>query len=201
MDTLAQLFTQYVSSYGYLASFTILLLENSIFLGLLVPGDTIAILGGYYAGQGALSLPVAILVMTVGSALGDNLGFLLGRKMGKEWLLKTGPKFGYKLSKIREADRFWEKHGEKAILIGDFVSYVRTFVPFFAGTSPISHRRFALWDLLAVFAHAALLATLGYFFGDQWEKIRDIFGLFGLILFLVFLVIIFKFLKRKRNSR
>jgi membrane protein DedA with SNARE-associated domain len=201
MAEFINIFTEHIGNYGYLLAFVISLLENSIFLGLLVPGDTIAILAGFYAAQGAISLPLVLLLMIVGSAIGDNLGFLLGRYKGKEWLLDFGPKIGYKKEKILKTDLFWDQHGEKAIIIGDFVSYVRTFVPFFAGASKISHRRFAAWDLLAVSAHAVILALLGYFFGEYWEQIRNIFGIFGFLLFLVFLVIVYKYLTKKSGKK
>lgn len=201
MDNLPQILTKTFTDYSYLLGFAISLLENSIFLGLLVPGDTVALLAGFLSSEGTISLPVALLAIITGSAIGDNLGFLLGRRKGRDWLLKIGPKLGYKTSRIQAADKFWDDHGEKAIVIGDLISYVRTFVPFFAGTSKIGQLRFALWDFLAVSLHAGLLVALGYFFGEQWEKINDIFGVFGFLLFVVFVAIIFKFLKRKRARK
>lgn len=201
MESFVNIFEEYIGNYGYLLVFTISLLENSIFLGLLVPGDTIAILAGLYASQDVISLPLILAVMILGSVAGDNLGFLLGRHKGKEWILKFGPKLGYKKDKIVSADRFWEKHGEKAIFIGDFVSYVRTFVPFFAGTSTISHRRFAIWDFFAVTAHALVLTLAGYFFGEYWRQIRDVFGVFGILLLLIFLAMVYKYLTKRGNKK
>lgn len=197
MKEFVTIFSDYVTNYGYLLAFIISLLENSIFLGLLVPGDTIAILAGLYAAEGRFSLPLILVVMITGSALGDNLGFLLGRYKGKEWIYKIGPKLGYKREKIAKTDLFWDQNGEKAIIIGDFVSYVRTFVPFFAGASNISHRRFATWDLLAVFLHAGILTLLGYFFGEYWEIIRDAFGIAGMILLAILVLLVYKFFATK----
>ena len=197
INEISQLFTAYVADYGYLIAFAISFLENSIFLGLLVPGDTVAILSGFYSGQGAISFPIALFILIIGGVLGDNVGFLLGKYKGREWLTKMGPKIGFKKDKINRADIFWQRHGEKAIVIGDFTSYVRTFVPFFAGTSGMKQKHFFIWDLFAVSAHALILIILGYYFGDRWQEIRNTFGIIGILFFVAFLIFIYNFFIKK----
>jgi len=197
INEISQLFTAYVASYGYLIAFAISFLENSIFLGLLVPGDTVAILSGFYSGQGIISFPFALIILIAGGVMGDNVGFLLGKYKGRAWLEKLGPKVGFGKSKIDKADIFWQRHGEKAIVIGDFTSYVRTFVPFFAGASGMKQKRFFVWDLAAVSAHALILVTLGYYFGDRWEEIRNTFGLIGILFFVASLIFIYNFFIKK----
>jgi undecaprenyl-diphosphatase len=197
IDEMVRLFADHVAEYGYVIAFVASVLENSIFLGLIVPGDTVILLSGFFAGQGAMSYPVVLVLLIIGSAIGDNIGFVLGRRKGKEWLKRVGPRFGYGAAKIKRVELFWERHGEKAILIGDFVAYVRTFVPFFAGTSTLEQRRFFAWDLLAVTIHSIILLTLSYFFGEYWQTIRQAFGIFGVILFGIFLVLVYKFFYKK----
>lgn len=197
IDEFIRQFADNVADYGYVIAFLASLLENSIFLGLIVPGDTVILLSGFFAGKGNLSYPLALIAIIVGASVGDNAGFLLGRKLGRDWLRRVGPKFGYKKTNIERTELFWEHHGEKAIIIGDFMAYLRTFVPFFAGTSEMTQRRFFVWDLLAISVHAVLLLTLGFYFGDNWETIRSIFGGFSLLLLLIFLVMVYRFLVKK----
>lgn len=197
IDKFVILFAEYAASYGYLIAFVASLLENSVFLGLLVPGEIITLLSGFYAGQNILSYPIIIIIIVTSSVVGDNIGFLLGRHKGKKWLKKIGPKFGYREEKMLRAEEFWQKHGEKAILAGRFMAFARTFVPFFAGASNIKHRRFLMWDILGASVHSLLMVTLGYYFGENWETISTTFGTIGVVVLAIFLVFLYKFFIRK----
>lgn len=197
IEEIVALFSKYAASYGYLVAFFASLFENSIFLGAFVPGEIIAVLSGFYAGKGILSYPTVIFLIFTGSVIGDNIGFLLGRYKGKKWLAKIGPFFGYRKEKIERAEDFWKDHGDKAIFLGRFIAFARTFVPFLAGTSKIKHQRFFLFDLFGATIHATIMVTLGYFFGEKWELISASFGTIGVILFIGLVIILYKYLVKK----
>ncbi|MBW6431922.1 DedA family protein [Patescibacteria group bacterium] len=197
IDEIVIIFSRYAASHGYLIAFFASLLENSIFLGAFVPGEVITILSGFYAGQQILSYPLVIALILTGSVIGDNIGFLLGRYKGKKWLTKIGPFFGYRKEKIERAEEFWKDHGDKAIFVGRFIAFARTFVPFLAGTSKIKHRRFFIFDFLGATLHSVIMVTLGYFFGERWGTISATFGTIGIILFVGLSIIVYRYLVRK----
>lgn len=194
-------FAKYVGTYGYAVAFLASLLENSVFLGAFLPGEVIALLSGFYAGQKILSFPLVVVLTMLGSLIGDNIGFLLGRHLGKKWLLKIGPWLGYREEKIERAEMFWKDHGDKAIFVGRFIAVARTFVPFLAGTSKVKHSRFFFYDFWGASFHAIVMVTLGYFFGENWQKISSAFGTIGLILFIILAVMVYKYLVRKGVSK
>jgi len=197
MDEIVSIFGRYAASHGYLIAFWASLLENSIFLGAFVPGEVISVLAGFYAGQKILSYWWVLFLIMTGSVIGDNIGFLLGRKLGKKWLIKIGKYFGYRQEKIDKAEDFWRDHGDKAIFIGRFIALARTFVPFLAGTSKIKHRRFFFYDFAGATTHAFVVVTVGYFFGENWQRISTVFGTLGVILLIIFLIVIYKYIVKK----
>ncbi len=201
MEEIIDLFAKYAASHGYLIAFLASLSENSIFLGAFVPGETITLLSGFYAGKQILSYPTVVFLILTGSVIGDNIGFLLGRRLGRKWLERIGSFFGYRKGKIERAEEFWRDHGDKAVFAGRFIAFARTFVPFLAGTSRIRYRRFFFYDFLGATLHSVAMVTLGYFFGENWEKLSAALGTIGLVLLVLFLIFIYKYLIRKGVER
>lgn len=197
LEKIIELFSEYAVQYGYYAIFLITLLENSIFLGALVPGETFAILAGVFASQKILDWRLAIILLITGSVLGDNIGFQLGRRKGKKWLLKFGHYFGYREEKIEKSEELWKDLGGKAIFISRFVAVARTFVPFLSGASKFPYRKFVLYNFLGAVFWACTHVTLGYFFGENIKIIERSIGVIGIILLIIFVVVAYKFLVKK----
>lgn len=197
IEQLSTIFESYAAHWGYLAAFLILLAENSIFLGAFVPGETVAFISGFYASQGIISPYWVAVAIAMGAILGDNLGFLLGRKKGKKWLAKIGKFFGYREEKIDRAELFWKDHGPKAIFMGRFMAVARTFVPFLSGASKVKYRTFLIYDIYGAVAWSIIHVAVGYFFGANWKVVKTTFGSFGVILFFVFVITIYRYLVKK----
>lgn len=201
IEQILDLFSTYVASYGYVVLFFVTLFENSIFLGAFMPGETFAFLSGYYAGQGILNPYLAVLLLFLGSAIGDNIGFTLGRHKGKKWLEKIGSHFGYREEKIERAEQFWKDHGGKSIFTGRFIAVARTFVPFLAGASRVERKVFLKYDLSGALLWAILHVALGFFFGSYFKLIKGLFGGIGIIFFLVFGIVMYKYIVKKSMEK
>lgn len=197
LEGLIKLFSQYAQDYGYYVIFLATFLENSIFLGAIVPGETLALLAGFFASQKILDWRLSIVLLIVGAVLGDNVGFRLGRWKGKKWLVSIGSHFGYREEKIEKSEEIWKDFGGKAIFFGRFMAWARTFVPFLAGASKLSQRKFIIYDFLGATVWACLHVGIGYFFGDHLKTIEKSFGLIGVILLIIFAVIVYKYLTKK----
>lgn len=200
LDQLINITSEYVHQWGYFLAFLVLFLENSIFLGAFVPGETIAFLAGVFAAKGVLLPLPLMLLITSGAILGDSIGFWLGRHKGRKWLKKIGGFFGYREEKIERAYNFWEEKGTTAIFSGRFIAVARTFVPFFAGASKIEYRKFIIFDASGAIIWSAIHIIIGYFFGENYQRVQAVFGGIGIVLFIVLVISVYKYLVKKTTD-
>jgi membrane-associated protein len=150
-------------------------LETGAFVGLIAPGETALVLGGVVAARGAVDPPVILALTWAAAALGDLASFLLGRRLGRRFLVAHGPRIGVTAPRLERVDVFFDRHGAKAILIGRFIGIVRAVAPFTAGASGMPLRRFVPFSLLGTAAWTALLIGIGYAFSDSFEHAADLF--------------------------
>jgi membrane-associated protein len=150
-------------------------LETGAFVGLIAPGETALVLGGVVAAHGEVSLPLMIVVAWSAAALGDLASFLLGRRLGRPFLLRRGPRLGVTPARLHRVDGFLERHGGKAILIGRFIGLVRAVAPFTAGAAGMPLRRFVPFSLLGTAAWSAALITVGYAFDSSFSQAAGLF--------------------------
>jgi len=160
-------------------------LETGAFVGLIAPGETALVLGGVVAARGDVDLPVILALTWAAAALGDLASFLLGRRLGRRFLIAHGPRFGVTAPRLERVDDFFARHGAKAILIGRFVGIVRAVAPFTAGASGMRLRRFVPFSLLGTAVWSMLLIGIGYAFSDSFEHAADLFTHAALALALV----------------
>src|SRR5690349_14832029 len=104
-------------------------LESSAFVGLLVPGETLVLFSGFLAAQGLLELGDLMVVVTAGAILGDTLGYALGRRLGRPWLLRFGRWAGVRAEQLERADSFFAHHGGKTVFFGRFIGFLRALAP------------------------------------------------------------------------
>jgi membrane-associated protein len=144
-------------------------LETGAFVGLIAPGETAIVLGGVVAAQGEVSLPLIVLAAWIAAALGDLASFVLGRRLGRRFLIAHGPRVGVTAPRLAKVDGFFDRHGGKAILIGRFVGLVRAVAPFVAGASGLSMRRFLPYSLAGTLVWATAFTLAGYAFHESFE--------------------------------
>jgi membrane-associated protein len=148
-------------------------LETGAFVGLVAPGETAVVLGGVVAAQGEVSLVPMLLLVWVAAALGDFASFVLGRRLGRRFIVSRGPRFGVTPPRLERVERFFDRHGPKAILVGRFVGIVRAVAPFLAGASGMRVRSFLPWSVLGTLAWAATFTLVGYAFHESFSAAAD----------------------------
>jgi membrane-associated protein len=148
-------------------------LETGAFVGLVAPGETAVVLGGVVAAQGEVSLALMLPLVWLSAALGDFASFLLGRRLGRRFLVTRGPRFGVTPPRLERVERFFDRHGPKAILVGRFVGIVRAVAPFLAGASGMRVRAFVPWSLLGTLAWASTFTLVGYVFHRSFSAAAD----------------------------
>jgi membrane protein DedA with SNARE-associated domain/membrane-associated phospholipid phosphatase len=156
-------------------------LETGAFVGLVAPGETIVIAAGVIAGQGEISLIPLIGLVWLCAVLGDTTSFYIGRRLGRSFLEKHGPRVKITHARLEMVDGYFDRHGGKTILIGRFIGLVRALAPFIAGSSGLPYRRFIPYSIVGCGAWATLFCVLGYIFWRSFDKVQHLVGqaLFG----------------------
>jgi undecaprenyl-diphosphatase len=147
--------------------------ETGAFIGLLAPGETVILVGGLVAGQGEINIWVLIALVWLCAVAGDLTSFLLGRRLGRDFLVQHGPRVKITEDRLHQVEHFFDRHGGKAILIGRFVGLIRAVAPFIAGSSGMPVRRFLPYDIIGAGLWGTTFCLLGYIFWQSFDKIAD----------------------------
>lgn len=158
--------TQLVESGGLIAIATIIFLESGMMVGFFLPGDTLLLSAGVLAAQGHFPIVVTVLVIAAAAILGDNTGYMLGRVMGKR-LFRKQDGILFRQEYVTRAEKFYEKHGAKTMLVAHYVPIVRSFAPLVAGVGRMNRMQFFIYDAIGVSTWAAVVTLLGYWFGSR----------------------------------
>ena len=191
---------EYAGSYGYFIAFFFSLVENSIFIGIFVPGGIVALLLGFFAAQGRLDPFVLIAYLFLGTLIGNNLGYYLGCRFGRRLIKRIGKRFSFEEEHFKYAEDYYHKHGSKTLIWGRFIAMIGPFIPFTAGISKMKYRQFVIYDFVGAFLWSIWLTSLGYFFGANWKKIAGYLGDFGIILLLLFTILIYLYIRGQKNE-
>ncbi|MFC0179297.1 DedA family protein [Thorsellia kenyensis] len=149
----------------YAILFLILFLENGLLPAAFLPGDSLLILVGVLISKGAMSLPIALIILVSGASLGSWLGYIQGRWLGNTKLVKSWLSHLPEQYHIRTHNLFY-KHGLMALLIGRFIAFVRTLMPTLAGVTGLNAKRFQIFNWLSSLFWVLSLTLLGFFFGN-----------------------------------
>ncbi|HSS58160.1 MAG TPA: bifunctional DedA family/phosphatase PAP2 family protein [Solirubrobacteraceae bacterium] len=147
--------------------------ETGAFIGLIAPGETALLLGGLVAGQGQVDVLTMIAVVWACAVAGDLTSFYLGRRLGRSFMVKHGSKVQITEARLEQVERFFDRHGGKAILIGRFVGLVRAVAPFMAGSSGMPLRRFVPYDVIGAGLWGSTFVVLGYVFWQSFSQLVD----------------------------
>jgi len=183
-----QLIEQYMLAYGYWAVFFGVMLENA---GLPVPGETILLVGGYFASAhpDQFNLVRVMVTAATGAVIGDNIGFAIGHHYGRPLLLKVGRFFFLTPKRLTHMENYFERHGNKTILVARFITGLRVFAALLAGASrKMPWRVFLLYNLAGAVLWAIVITILGYVFGQSLPLLVKWVGRSGTILLIVLIV-------------
>ena len=176
--------------WGYIIVALATFLENSVGAGVVVPGETLVIVGGFYSRIGHLWLPLVSFVAVAGAVLGDNLGYWIGRRYGRGFLERHGRKLLVTPERLVMAERYYAAHGGKTVFLGRFIPVVRSVGFIVAGVAHMGWKRFFAYDLAGALIWGVGHSALGYVLGasyEQWERYATPVGL-GLLEVLLFLI-------------
>lgn len=170
-----------IRSVGYIGMFAIIFAESGLFIGFFLPGDSLLFTAGFLAStagaevlkaltKGAeqslsFSLPILLIGFFIAAVIGDNVGYMFGRRVGIRLFQREDNILFHKKNVLR-AQAFYEKHGGKTIILARFIPVVRTFAPIVAGIGEMKYRTFFLFNLAGGSLWALGVTLAGYFLGN-----------------------------------
>jgi len=133
-------------------------------MGFFLPGDSLLVTAGVFAGAGQLKLGELLSMVTLCAIAGDQLGYLIGRKAGATLYQREDSRF-FKRRHLARAHDFYEKYGGKTIILARFVPIVRTFCPPVAGAAKMNYTKYLVYDILGGICWVWGMLLLGYTLG------------------------------------
>ncbi|MER6100713.1 VTT domain-containing protein [Streptomyces sp. NPDC001728] len=151
-----------IGEFGLIGVLTIVFAESGLLIGFFLPGDSLLFTTGLLVTTGKLDTPLwLVCALVVGAAiLGDQVGYLFGRKVGPSLFTRPDSKL-FKQENVEKAHQFFEKHGPKSLILARFVPIVRTFTPIIAGVSRMNYRSFITFNVIGGVLWGAGVTLLG----------------------------------------
>jgi len=170
--------THFIQDYGLFFLFAIVCLESA---GLWLPGETALIAAAVYASKGHLSIEATIAVAAVAAIIGDNIGYWIGREGGRRliyryaWLRRWGERV------LPPAERFFERHGGKAVFLARFFGGLRVTGAWMAGITRMTWWRFLFWNAAGGIIWAILVGLLAFYAGKAAADALARYGVYAAI--------------------
>jgi membrane-associated protein len=142
----------------------IVFVETGMFVGFFLPGDSLLVTAGVFAGAGHVKLASLLSLVTLCAIAGDQMGYLIGRKAGANLYRREDSRF-FKKRHLERAHEFYEKYGGKTIVIARFVPIIRTFCPPVAGAAKMKYARYLTYDITGGFLWVWSMVLVGYTLG------------------------------------
>lgn len=154
-----------VKTAGYFGVFAIVFLESGLLVGFFFPGDSLLFTAGFLASQGYLDITLLVFGCFVAAVLGDTIGFHIGKKLGPKIFTKDNSLF-FNKKHLETAQKFYDKHGGKTIILARFVPVIRAFAPVVAGAGRMDYRRFLTFNLVGAVMWAIGVTLAGFYLGS-----------------------------------
>ena len=148
----------------------IVFIETGFFVGFFLPGDSLLVIAGVFAGNGNLNLAKLLLLVPLCAIVGDQIGYWIGRKAGQT-LYRREDSFIFRKRHLERAHQFYEKYGGKTVIMARFMPIVRTFCPPVAGAAMMPYGRYVAFDIVGGILWVGSMVLGGYFLGRQDKNI------------------------------
>jgi membrane protein DedA with SNARE-associated domain len=167
-----------VSHVGLPLLFALIAVES---MGVPLPGETALFAASILAADGRFSIVAVIAIAATAAIVGDNVGYLIGRKAGRRLLEAPGPFERHRRGVITYGQPFFDRHGPKAVFLGRFVAGLRITAAWLAGVNHMPWKSFLFWNATGGIVWATTIGVLAYAFGHAAERAIETAGLVGLI--------------------
>jgi membrane protein DedA with SNARE-associated domain len=168
--------THFVQDYGLWFLFGIVCLESA---GLWLPGETALIAAGVYASKGHLAIAGVIAVAAIAAIIGDNIGYWLGRELGRRLIYRFASIKRIADRVMPPAERFFARHGGKAVFLARFFGGVRVTGAWMAGIARMEWWKFLFWNALGGIVWALAVGLVSFYAGKAAADAIAHYGVYG----------------------
>ncbi|MFH0867040.1 MAG: VTT domain-containing protein [Bacteroidota bacterium] len=160
--------------------------ETGLFVGFFLPGDSLLFTAGLLTATGTIDVHIVFVVAGVclAAIAGNTTGYAFGKRTGKA-IFNRKRTFFFKPKHLYAAKDFYDRHGGKAIILGEFLPVIRTFAPIVAGAVKLEYKKFIAYNITGAVLWANIMILLGYFLGTSVPGIKDY-----LTYIIIFLIVI-----------
>ena len=202
MQEVAKFFQDVVETLGYPGLFLLVLLESTL---VPVPSTLVFPFAGFLAAKGVFSLPLVLIINSVGALVGSGIGYWVGAAGGKPLLLKYGKYLLIRRKDIERTEQWFANHGKATVLIARFVPVVRHIISMPAGIARMRLVPFFVQTFIGSTLWGGFLILLGYYMGEHWDtvanKIKRFDLVIGVTIVVAVLVIAVRFFLKRRRER
>lgn len=198
MEAFLKVAEHWVTDYGYLAIFVLMLVESAC---IPFPSEVTMLIGGWYAASGRLEFFWVVVAGVLGNVVGSWVAYAIGRKTGRSLLDRYGKYILIRSHDIDKAEVWWDKHGEAATFVSRMLPVIRTFISLPAGMARMSFTKFSIYTLLGVIPWTLGLAYLGLVVESNWERVYSYFDIPTLIIGSALLITAIVFYVRRRKQQ
>ncbi len=196
MKEIVDFIVNIVGDMGYTGIFFMMFLESSFFP---FPSEVAMIPAGYLASKGEMDIFAAFIAGAGGSLAGALFNYILGYRLGRPFLLKYGRYFFIKESSLEKVEKFFHKYGYASTFFGRLVPGIRQYISLPAGLGKMKLLQFSIYTFLGAGIWCAILLALGYFLGENEEKIHQVLHwILGFIIAVIIVVFYYYYNKNKK---
>jgi membrane-associated protein len=200
--TISDWVQQYLGSttpfFIYILIGAIVFIETGILLAFFIPGDSILFAAGFVAAtRSDTNIVILITIIVLAAFVGDQVGFVLGRKYGRNYLGKSERRFIQKM--IKRSEDFYEKYGWTAVVLARFYPWIRTFMPPIAGLGKMNYYKFLSANIFGAVLWGAGITTLGFYAASIPALDGSSKQIAGFFIVLTIAITLKNYLKAKRN--
>lgn len=191
ISNLANFVIQIISNTGYLGIFTLMIAESAL---IPIPSEIIMPFSGYLASTGKLDPILIIISGSIGNLIGSLIAYLVGVKLGREFILKYGRYILLKKSHLDWTESYFKKYGDGSTFVSRLLPAVRTYISLPAGLAKMNLKKFSIYTLAGSLIWSTLLTYVGITLGHEWTKIRqysdyiDAMVIIGLIILIIVII-------------
>lgn len=169
INNLANFIIHAISDTGYFGIFFLMLAESSL---IPIPSEIIMPFSGYLASTGKLNPILIILAGSIGNLAGSLVAYIIGVKLGREFIAKYGKYVLLKKSHLEWTESYFKKYGDRSTFVSRLLPAIRTYISLPAGIAKMNLKKFSIYTFAGSIIWSTMLTYVGMTLGDQWTRIR-----------------------------
>lgn len=189
-----------LEAFGTIGLILAVFAESGLLIGFFLPGDSLLFTAGVFAAAGKLSLPVILPGVFLAAVAGDQVGYAFGNKAGPALFRRPDSRF-FKQAHLDKAQRYFDEHGPRTIVLARFVPIVRTFAPIVAGAGDMRYRTFATYNVAGGLLWGVGVTVLGYVLGEAVDIDKYLLPIIAVIIAFSFVPVLLEVRRARADHR